>query len=183
MKLKSIDFFIPVFYGGEFGVLGRTKHLKPVRKFFYLISMTHPDGRAAVESMKKKVILFNGQRRSSVFTFIRMPYLSTEVLTYQLHSVADAKHRNAHIHYFRWSYRRIIIIDTRRSSGKNQCLRIFPFYFLYRSIKGKDLRIYSVFSDFSRDQLSVLRTEIKDQHSVMPVHFDIFQLSNNSRFE
>ena len=67
----------------------------------------------------------------------------------------------------RRSERCILIINARRSSGKDKALRIEGFYFFPGSIICNQLTIHIAFSDAARNQQTVLRTKIHNYYGLM----------------
>jgi len=81
----------------------------------------------------------------------------------KLKSVADTQDGDAQLEEAWIRMRRVRLIDTFWPAGQDDGTRVESFYSLERKVIGMDFRINAEFTDFSGNELGILRPEIKDE--------------------
>src|SRR5205085_2698150 len=80
----------------------------------------------------------------------------------ELQSIADAQHWRSHGEHTRVSGRRVMVINRTRATAQNNAGWPIAFDFFQRSGTGQDSGKDFQFTDAARNQLCVLRTEVKN---------------------
>src|SRR5215217_2790641 len=89
-------------------------------------------------------------------------------MRHQLHAIADAEDWNAQVEEFFGNAGRLFLIDAGRTAGQHNALRAVRQHGGEWHGTGQNLRIDLRLTDAARNQLSILRTEVEDQNSVVP---------------
>src|SRR5208282_4731540 len=115
------------------------------------------------EPFEQHVVAVYYQGCGSVFALSRANAARPHVLRDHIQAVADSEHRTAQIEHLIGDIRRILLVETGRSAGKNYPARIHRADFFGRQVERMDFAIHAGLAHAARNQLRVLAAEIEDQ--------------------
>ena len=116
------------------------------------IAVTHPDAMfAPVEAFEQRVVAVYHQRRRPVLAMSRAHALRAHVLRDHVQPVADSEHRAAEIEHLVGDIGRILVVEARRSAGKNYSTRLECADFFRREIERMDFAIHVRLAHAPRD--------------------------------
>jgi hypothetical protein len=130
--------------------------------------MAHPYRHLGGKTGKKwrvnHVLMENSE---PVFTFRSGGNLATELVSYGLHPVADAQHREVAFVNVGWCKRCVLIVDAGWSSGEYEALGLQGGDSIPGSIVRHNLTVHSALSHPACDDPTVLRAEVNDYHRLL----------------
>ena len=94
---------------------------------------------------------------------------AAEQVADELHSVADAEHRNAQLEYIHRALRRLIRIHAVGTAGEDDAYRLHGSDLGYVGVVRENDRVHAAFADAPCDQFLVLSSEVED-HDGLIVH-------------
>jgi len=112
------------------------------------------------EPFEQHVVAVDYQRCGSVFALSRANAARPHVQSYHIQAVTDPEHRTAKVEHLVGDIRRILLVETGRSAGKNYPARIQRADFLGRQVERMDFAIHVGFAHAARNQLRVLAAKI-----------------------
>ena len=115
------------------------------------------------EPFEQHVVTVDHQRCGSVFALSRAHAARPHMLRDHVQAVTDSEHRTAKIEHLVGDIRRILLVETGRSAGKNYPARIHRADFFGREVERMDFAIHVGFAHAARNQLRVLAAEIENQ--------------------
>jgi len=113
--------------------------------------------------MEKPLSIQNPKRGKTIFFARSFFNLSPQVMSDKLESVTDTQDGDAQLEEARIRVGRVRLIDTFWPAGQDNGSRAEGFYSLEGKVIGVDLRVNAEFTDFSGNELGILRPKIKDE--------------------
>ena len=107
--------------------------------------------------------------RRTVFAPVGARRLAAESHVDETHAVADAEKRHRQLQIARReTFGRVVLVNARRSAGKDDSFGLERVNFFQRDVERMDLAVNLGLADAAGDQLGVLRTEIENEnHSTL----------------
>ena len=128
-----------------------------------MVAVAHPHRKLAVEAFEQAVRLADREKGGAVLAGRARVDLAAEVMGDQLHSVADAQHRNAGAQRLRVDLRRAGLVDARRPAREDEAGRLPALQLVPWRRAWHELAVHARLANATRDELAVLRTEIQDE--------------------
>ncbi|MPN42956.1 hypothetical protein SDC9_190514 [bioreactor metagenome] len=120
VKLNAIEFFCCISESCDRTSVVFGNHFESGRDFRDFVTMTHPDRLDICKAFEhRRIQIKDLDVGTSVFSFIGRNDFSTEMIGHQLHAVANAQYRNAHVENGRIDFKSIFFIDAVRAAREN----------------------------------------------------------------
>ena len=120
MELDAVEFFCCIGEGRNGTVIVCRSHFEASRDFSDFVAMAHPDSLDVGKAFEHwRIQIKDFDVGTSVFSFISRNDFSTEMIGHQLHAVANAQYRNAHVENGRIDFKSIFFIDAVRAAREN----------------------------------------------------------------
>src|SRR4030066_1517161 len=107
--------------------------------------MPHPDLGLLGYALKKIGVIIYYQIGLAELSLCGPGHLAAEIMSHQLHAVADAQDRDTELKNLHVRNRSTFLIDTGRSSRQYNTLRVEISYLLQGRIKGEYFGVYFPF--------------------------------------
>ncbi len=88
----------------------------------------------------------------------------------RLHTVADAENRRPRAHYPIGKLGRARLIDTGRSTGKDEATRLEGKRLLLTNMERQELAVYTGLAQPPDDELAILRSKVEDDNRLIVLH-------------
>src|SRR5207247_2346793 len=122
----------------------------------------------------------HGQKRGPVLTGVTGVYLSAEMMSNQLHAVADAQHRNAGPKRVGVDLRRARVVDARGSSAQDQARRLAFLQLCPGGGTSDELAVNVRLPHPACDELAELRAVVEDEDRLL-AHTYLLRFPRRSR--
>ena len=129
-----------------------------------MVAVAHPHGKLRVQALEETVRLADRQQRGTVLACVTGIDLAPEVMSDQLHAVADAEHRYTGAEGVRIHLGRARLVNARRAAGEDQPGRGSAPELGPGRGAGNQLAVDAGFTDPARDELAVLGPEVEDEN-------------------
>jgi len=131
-----------------------------------MITMAHPHARCGAlgKTVEQIGVAVDDQISRTILAPIGAAGFAAEVEIDDTHAVADAKKRHRQLKKRRVNFGRAILVNARRSAGKDDSFGIERAHFVQREVKWMDFAVYLGLADAPRDQLGILRPEIENEN-------------------
>ncbi|MNN56041.1 hypothetical protein D3C81_1709510 [compost metagenome] len=123
MELHREEFAVCMTHCRNRSTLCSRIELKSGRKLHHMVAVAHPYSLAVIQSGSKYSAYFKVNVGLAVFPLVRTFNLSALLVGHKLHTIADAKNRQAQIINSRIHVRCILGVNTAWSPGENNPLR------------------------------------------------------------
>ena len=179
MELNAVNRFFLILNAGKFGVVRGSKSSESFGNLHHFVAVRHPDLRGSGNAFKQRAFRNGFDFRLAVFTGFAARHIAAERKHGQLHSVADAENRQTQVENLRITFRRAVLIDTGGTAAENDARRGFFADFFRRCPERNDPAVHVAFPNPARNQLTVLRAEVKNQncfcfcHNCKPYSMDL----------
>ena len=168
MILDRVQILLPALGGRHRAVVRVGSDLESRGKLRYIVIVAHPADHGRREPLiKRRRDRIQYDLRPAVFTLRRTLYPAPEHVHHELGSVAQSQNRDAHLEQFLRRSGGSFQVDTVRSSGQDDALRIHFPDLIQRGLVGTDLAIDLAFPHPPCDQLVVLTAEIDDDNFLL----------------
>src|SRR5207248_7691755 len=112
------------------------------------------------EGSRVVIVLLDGG--VAVFALVGRRDLPTELMSEQLHAVADAEHRKLLFEHPGGNHGRVDVVDARRAAGQDDTLRPELRDLLPRSVMRHQFAVDATLADATGDEHRILRAEVDD---------------------
>src|SRR6266511_84408 len=144
MELDAVETSLGMLEGGDRGRGRGGGHLRAHRRLDDRVAVAHPHRLLAGNSLEERA--------------------APELLSHQLHPVADAERGDAELEQLRIDTRRAFRVHRRRAAAQDQRERVARANPIRSNGVPDQLRIDAAFAHPPRDQLRVLPAEVDDEH-------------------
>ena len=175
MKLHCVETTRLVRHRGDRGGRVAGNDLESRRQFGDLVAMAHPHIEQAVAFRIDTVLNVFEQCRMTArthFGITKLTYgsaldFATELRRHRLHAVADAEHRHAERKHRSRGARCIALPNRVGAAGENDAARIVLPHEIVADVMRVQFAINAGLAHAARNQLRVLRAEIKNENFVV----------------
>ena len=165
MKLHAVQLSPVIAHGRAWASLRFSQDIKTIRDAADIIRMTHPADALLRNILKEHVIPYPDQCFSVFAGLFSTGDSAARHIRHQLRSVTDTQDRDSQIQNAGIIMGRIRIIDTVRTSGKNDPAVSLIFYLIRQDpVIRSDLRVDSQITYPAGYKLIVLTTKIKHKY-------------------
>ncbi|MPN42960.1 hypothetical protein SDC9_190518 [bioreactor metagenome] len=120
VELDAVEFFCCIGEGCNRTVVVCRSHFKASRDFSDFVAMAHPNSLDVGKAFEHwRIQIKDLDVGTSVFSFFSRNDFSAEVVSHQLHAVADSQYRDTHSENGRIDFESIVFIDAVRAAGEN----------------------------------------------------------------
>ncbi len=162
VELDAVETALGVLDDGALGVLGRSDGLEAAREAGDLVAVGVPHAERGLQTLEELRALAEGKDAVAVFAVRAAGDVAAEHLAHELHAVADAEDREAHLEDARVRVGRALRLHAVGAAGQDDADDAIGAQGLRRDAEGIDAGVDVAFTDAARDDLGQLRTEIED---------------------
>src|SRR6266540_141796 len=163
MELDAVETSLGMLEGGDRGRGRGGGHLRAHRRLDDRVAVAHPHRLLAGNSLEERAAP-RLQRRLAELGHPGAVDAAAELLSHQLHPVADAERGDAELEQLRIDTRRAFRVHRRRAAAQDQRERVARANPIRSNGVPDQLRIDAAFAHPPRDQLRVLPAEVDDEH-------------------
>src|SRR5678815_376150 len=162
MELNTIDAARLIFHRVQC-VISKCCYMKARWHFCDMIAMTHPYVELLRQILKKTTRhVEHFQSCVAKLAIWRRGHVAAKLARKNLEPVTDTERWTVdRFEQLRMRFGRVVVINGRRSAGKDQTARRFRVNSIDGRVERKNLAVNTRFSDAPRDELCVLRSEVK----------------------
>src|SRR5210317_1317358 len=176
MELYAVQVAFKVLDAAYRGVVRLGNFLEATGDDLNMITVAHPDRAVTIDkkAVKKRAgRIFRQKVGMTILALACRHDPATEMVTHQLHAIADTQHGDPHFEEF-FLYRRCApVINGLRPPGKDDPRGIECLDLSQAHIKRMQLAVDMRFTHPSGNQLGVLRSEVEDQNLFrMDIHIN-----------
>ncbi len=179
MELKAIQPPRRVSHGRHRAILRAGQCLEASRQTVDPVTVTHPDRKrleigdwrpvlSEVEGLEISKQRHFGMHQFdfcwAVLAFGGRIHLTAQVVGQQLHTVADAQHRQSALQYVTGQVRCVGCVDAGRSAAQDEAHWAQPGHLLGRRVMGYQLTVNFRLTHAAGDKLAILGTKVKDDN-------------------
>ena len=174
VELHAVEALLFVGHNGERAGFGAGNGNEVRRDGGDFVAVAHPDVQHSVavraqrifNAVDQRAIGLNFNLRVAKFTLIRGFNVAAQLHRHGLHTVADAKDRHASFEDILRRARAVIFGSAFRAAGKNDAVRIELTNLSFRHVPCPQFAVDTQFTNATRNQLGVLRTEVQDKNTM-----------------
>ena len=162
VELHAVEFALVIGDRGAGGVVRVGQNLKPAGQLGARIAVAHPHGGTVFHVGEQVGGIIHKQGRFAIFAPIGCFHEAAQLLHHQLHSVANAQHRNAQVPEFRVAQGRTIGIDGTGAARQNDALGAKLPQLLCGGAIGQNFGINLGFANPTGNQFGILGAKVQN---------------------
>ncbi len=174
VELHAVEAFFFVGHNGKRAALGAGNGHEVGRDSGDFVAVAHPDveqrfavgGQGVFDTADQRAVGLNFNLRVAELTFVGCFNMATKLHRHGLHAVADAEHRHTGFKHVLRGARAVGFGGAFRATGENDTAWIEFANLCFSDIPRPQLTVNAQLTDATRDQLSVLRTEIQNENAM-----------------